>query len=126
MSILREHLVALPVVGGTDAGDPMYGYYPVADNLFPILANEFILLPDTQEGTFGLAWFLGLDPYERPRFAVRDDVILNSKIAYHECGHAFEATVIERAVKKWGKTRAEAEDWFRTRYWLYRGFPGTW
>lgn len=106
-------------VGGYDAGAQMYAFYPTSVRVFPKLNPQIEILPDTQAGTFGLAWYLGRNPLGQPKFAVRDDLVLNSKIAWHEGGHALEEELIARGL---------TEDYIRTKYWKWRGFDvqGTW
>lgn len=116
-----EHIPKAYLVGGTDAIAPMYNYYPVARKIYSILTPEFIALEDTPAGSWGLAWFYGLDVYNRPRFAVRDDVALNTKIAWHESSHAFEA-MCTNLLMQGGKSSS----YFRDKYWAFRQFPGTW
>lgn len=114
------------IVGGFDAGLPIRGLYLEAESLFPVLPDEIELLPDTAASSWGLAWYRGLNAAGRPRFAVRDDVALNPKIAYHEAGHALEE-ILRRA------TGADPWDLFSIpgvdvlgRYWTFREFPGNW
>jgi len=115
-------------IGGFDAGAQMYNFYPTSVRIFPLLYPTPEILPDTQAGTFGLAWYLGRNPLGQPRFAVRDDLVLNSKIAWHEGGHALEEELIVRFMNQYNLTRVQAEDQIRTRYWIWRGFHihGTW
>jgi hypothetical protein len=113
-------------VGGFDAGLPIRALYLEAERMFPLLPDDIELLPDTAATSWGLAWYRGLNSAGLPRFAVRDDVVLNPKIAYHEAGHALEE-MLRRA------TGADPWDLFSIgsvdvlgRYWTFRGFPGDW
>ena len=121
--------------GGSDAGALLVPYYQVAERLFPILADQVQILPDTQVGTFGLAWYRGLDTKQttdpsddEPRFAVRDDIDINTApyIGFHEAGHAFQETIARFIAIRRGISWLEAFDEIRERYWSFRGFPGTW
>lgn len=107
--------------GGHDAGAPMYSFYQEANLVFPLLTDSIDIWEDTPANSWGLAWFYGLDNEDRPRFAVRDDIALNSKIAYHEAGHAFDALVTKKLT-----AQGKPWDYVWTRYWEFRGFPGTW
>jgi hypothetical protein len=113
-------------VGGVDAGLPIRGLYREADAMFPVLPDEIVVMPDTPASSWGLAWYRGQDDQGRPRFAVRDDVALNPKIAYHESGHAFE-DVLRRAsgADPWDLFSIGSVD-VLGRYWKFRGFPGEW
>lgn len=131
--MIPEHLYRLHaayMTGGFDAGAQMFTFYPTADRVFPILpdAERIEILPDTPAGSFGLAWFLGLTSDGRPRFAVRDDLVLTSKIAWHEAGHALEQVLCTRLAAQRGTDYYAAENDVRTRYWKWRGFNihGTW
>lgn len=124
--IVARELAAAWLPGGTDAGDPIRAFYADADRLFPILPDQILVEPDTPASSWGLAWYHGLTPDGRPRFAVRDDVIINSKIGYHESGHAFEDVLTRLLAVNLGVSAEEMLDRFRTRYWTWRGFPGTW
>jgi hypothetical protein len=108
------------MVGGSDAIEPMYTFYPQAERLFPILPDTFNALNDSPAGSWGLAWFFGYTN-GLPNFQVRDDVVLNSKIAWHESGHAFEHIVTQKLMAK-----GKSPSYFRDRYWEFRGFRGTW
>lgn len=121
-------LQAAYIVGGYDAGAQMMTFYPNADRIFPILPNGPEILPDTPAESWGLAWFYGLNSQGRPRFAVRDDITLTSKIAWHESGHALEAILILKTAQQKGMDTRAAEDDIRSRYWHWRGFDfhGTW
>jgi hypothetical protein len=114
------------VVGGFDAGLPIRGLYLEAEAMFPVLPDEIELLPDTSASSWGLAWYRGLSTAGRPRFAVRDDVALNPKIAYHEAGHALEE-ILRRATggDPWDLFSIGSVD-VLGRYWTFRGFPGDW
>lgn len=107
--------------GGHDAGRPMYLFYQDANVVFPLLTDSIDVWEDTPATSWGLAWFYGLDNEDRPRFAVRDDIALNPKIAYHEAGHAFDAIVTKRLT-----AQGKPWDYVWQRYWQFRGFPGTW
>lgn len=131
MTVPRRFLAdaAAYMVGGTDAGQPILAFYAVAAKVFSILATRTpIILGDTPAGTWGLAWFVGLTQITSgdPRFQARDDVVVNEKIAYHECTHAWEAILISLLCVKNNWTYAQGEDYVRTKYWTWRGFPGTW
>lgn len=86
-------------------------------------------------GTFGLAWFRGLDtkdttdPHDdEPRFQVRDDIDVDAipYVGFHESGHAFQETVARFIAQKRGVYWLDVFDEIRERYWTMRGFPGTW
>ncbi len=104
-------------IGGYDAGAQMYNYYPTSVTVFPLQSHEIEILPDDPAGSWGLAWYKGRNPLGQPRFSVRDDLLLNTKIAWHEAGHALEGELIARGL---------TEDYIRTKYWNWRGFDGTW
>lgn len=126
-SILR--LYGAYLVGGDDAGQRIKLFYPTSRTIFPILPDSEEVLPDSPAGSWGLAWFLGLNPLGQPRFQVRDDIILNSKIAWHEAGHALEAVLCTRLAAQRSIDYRQAEDEVRTAYWNWRGFGplnGTW
>lgn len=114
------------IIGGFDAGQSMYAFYPTAQQVFPILPHDIEILPDTPAGTFGIAWYEGQNALGQPRFAVRDDNVLSSKVAWHESGHAIEEVIVRARVKQYGGDYASQEDYVRGSYWLWRQFPGTW
>jgi hypothetical protein len=128
VSIPKELMAvhAAYAVGGYDAGQAMYAFYPTAESIFPVLPREIEILPDTMPGTFGIAWFMGLNAVGQPRFAVRDDFALTSKVAWHEDGHALEEVIVNRRVAQFGGDYVAQEDYVRGAYWLWRQFPGTW
>lgn len=117
------------MTGGTDAGQKIVAYYEVAERMFPILPDAVLIREDTPAGTFGLAWYYGLDPDTgRPMFAVRDDIDIPATpyIGFHEAGHAFQTIVARGIAKQQGTSLQDAFDQVRARYWQMRGFPGTW
>src|ERR1043165_1699383 len=98
--LLRVH--AAYAVGGFDAGASMYSFYPTAAQIFPVLPHEIEIEPDTPVNSWGIAWFLGLNQLGQPKFAVRDDNVLSSKVAWHESGHALEQVLVNRRVEQFG------------------------
>jgi len=124
--IVARELAAAWLPGGTDAGEPIRAFYADAEALFPILPAQVFVEPDTPASSWGLAWYHGLTPDGEPRFAVRDDVVINSKIGYHESGHAFEDVLTRLLAAKAGASPSDMILRFRASYWTWRGFPGTW
>jgi hypothetical protein len=121
--------------GGSDSGATLLPYYAIAERAFPVLADTAVVLPDTAVGTFGLAWYRGLDtkgttdPHDdEPRFQVRDDIDVDAipYVGFHESGHAFQETVARYIAQRRGVYWLDVFDEIRTRYWAMRGFPGTW
>jgi hypothetical protein len=114
------------LVGGTDAGQPIRPLHAEARLVYNILAPDVEILPDTRSDSFGLAWYRGLNTQGWPRFAVRDDVVLNRKIAYHEAGHEFmDVLRLRTGASAWDLFQTGAPD-VLARYWQWRGFPGIW
>jgi hypothetical protein len=115
--------------GGTDAGRRLIPYYQVAERAFPILPDDVEIHDDTPAGSFGLAWYNGLSPVTgKPMFRVRDDVnvVQVPYVGFHEAGHAFQ-TVVARAVARiTGVAASDVVNAHRNRYWVLRGFPGSW
>lgn len=127
VGILR--LYGAYLAGGDDAGQRISLFYPTSRTIFPVLPDGKEVLPDSPAGSWGLAWFLGLNTLGQPRFQVRDDVVLNSKIAWHEAGHALEQVICTRLAEQRGTSYSDAENDVRTRYWYWRGFAplhGNW
>lgn len=126
VDIINKERASAYLPGGTDAGAPMVGFYRDATVLFVILPKKDpIIAEDRAAGSWGLAWFFGLSN-GLPIFSVRDDVVLNAKIGYHEAGHAFEALFADLLARQLFITFDAAVDVLRTAYWQWRGFPGTW
>lgn len=117
------------IVGGTDAGKQLVPYYMVAEGRYPILPDDVIIDGDTAAGTFGLAWYRGLD-FETgfPIYAVRDDIVIAQTpyIGFHEAGHAFQTIIARHFAELYQLTFMEAFNFVRERYWSMRRFPGTW
>lgn len=121
------------VVGGTDAGSSLIPYYRVAERAFPILPDDALIDADTREGTFGIAWYRGIDfTTGFPIFAARDDLVASPLlektpyVGFHESGHAFQTIVARELARIRGVSFQEAIDDGRARYWALRGFSGTW
>lgn len=121
--------MAAYIVGGTDAGAGLTPYYRMAEQMYPILPDEVIIRADTLVGTFGLAWYYGIDPDTGfPMFAVRDDIVVSQTpyIGLHEAGHAFQTMVARGIAQRRGISVQEAIDEGRVGYWQMMGYPGTW
>src|SRR5712664_3350641 len=101
-------------VGGTDAGDLMHVFYPDAEMIYPVLPKAIYIATDTPVSSWGLAWYLGMNELGEPVFKVRDDVVLNSKIAYHESGHAFQDICSRLG---YAQGIQPADTWTLDRYW---------
>lgn len=113
-------------VGGFDAGSPIRDLYQDANRLYTILPDTCVVLPDTRADSWGLAWYRGLTDDGQPQFAVRDDVSLNTKIAYHEAGHAFEDMLRRATGATWWNVFSIGSVDILGRYWTFRRFPGLW
>jgi hypothetical protein len=98
------------------AGERILPYYFSARTLFPILPPTPQIDFDEPAGADADSYYRGLNPSGQPIFAVREDFMMNPSTAYHEIGHAYEDLL---------KRKNASVDW-RTLYWSFRGFPGTW
>lgn len=94
----------------------MLPFYFEIRQMFPLLPGNIEILSDEPAGTEGNAFFHGLTLQGAPRFAVREDFVMDRATAAHEIGHAYQAE-LERAVP--GRD-------VMAMYWSFRGFPGTW
>lgn len=99
------------------AGERLLPYYAEIRELFPILPVGVEIMFDEPAGTEGNAFFHGLNAAGEPRFAVREDFVIDRGTAAHEIGHAYQK-IIERS-------RPVHIDVLGP-YWEFRGFPGTW
>ena len=98
------------------AGDRLLPYYFTArltfTSMYPSPQIDFDFASDED----GDAFFRGLTPLGQPIFTVREDFFMTSRTAYHEIGHYYEALL----------NRKDASIDWRSKYWAFRGFPGTW
>jgi hypothetical protein len=99
------------------AGQQMLPYYAEVRQLFPILPVTVEIMFDEPAGTDANAVFHGLNVLGQPRFAVREDFVLDRGTAAHEIGHAYQK-ILERSRPVHIDVLAP--------YWAFRGFPGTW
>lgn len=93
------------------------GPYEEARGLYRLLPpwEKVVLMPDE---TGIEAIFHGLTPEGYPKFAAQAaPYVIPRKQALHETGHAYEALVLRKGLSL---------DKFRTEYWTFRQFPGTW
>ena len=95
----------------------MHLFYPQVRALFPLLPQGIQIDLDEPADVEGNAFFRGLNARGEPIFAVREDFVLDLGTAAHEIGHAYQK-VLERS-------RPVHID-VMSRYWSFRGFPGTW
>lgn len=95
----------------------MHLFYPQVRALFPLLPQGIQIDLDEPADVEGNAFFRGLNTRGEPIFAVREDFVLDLGTAAHEIGHAYQK-VLERS-------RPVNID-VMSRYWSFRGFPGTW
>ena len=84
---------------------------------------QFSIFPPTPQIDFdepadenGDAWYRGLNAAGQPIFTVREDYVMTPSTAFHEMGHAYQDLAQRKA--------ASAD--VMTKFWTYRGFPGTW
>lgn len=91
-------------------------YYFQTRALFSIFPPTPQIDFDEPAGENGDAWYRGLNVAGQPIFSVREDYVMTPSTAYHEMGHAYQDLVQRRALG----TDVMAK------YWMYRGFPGTW
>jgi hypothetical protein len=106
----------MPQPTNHNSGDKLIPYY------FQV-RQQFTIFPPTPQLDFdfaadvdGDAFFRGLTPVGQPTFTVREDFVMTPRTAFHEIGHAYEALL---------QRKDASVDW-RTKYWAFRGFPGTW
>lgn len=117
------------ITGGSDAGDGLVPFYRVAERMYPILPDDVMIRDDTSAGTFGLAWYYGIDRETGlPMFAVRDDIVISKTpyVGYHEAGHAFQTMVARGIAQVRGLALDVAYNEIRASYWAMMGYPGTW
>jgi len=84
---------------------------------------QFSIFPPTPQIDFdepadenGDAWYRGLNAAGQPIFTVREDYVMTPSTAFHEMGHAYQDLAQRKA----------ASGDVMTKFWTYRGFPGTW
>jgi hypothetical protein len=101
----------------THAGAQLLPYYFQVRQLYPVLPPvPQIDYDDPDPADGGDAWYRGLNGAGQPIFAVRSDYVMTPNTAFHEVGHAYQ-DVLEHKLSPLE---------VRTKYWSYRGFPGTW
>lgn len=101
----------------THAGAQLLPYYFQVRQLFPVLPPvPQIDYDDPDPADGGDAWYRGLNVAGQPIFAVRSDYVMTPNTAFHEVGHAYQ-DVLEHKLSPLE---------VRTKYWSFRGFPGTW
>ena len=101
----------------THAGAQLLPYYFQVRQLYPVLPRVPQIDyddPDPIDG--GDAWYRGLNASGQPIFAVRSDYVMTPNTAFHEVGHAYQ-DVLEHKLSPLE---------VRSKYWSFRGFPGTW
>jgi hypothetical protein len=98
------------------AGQQLMAYYFQTRAIFPIFPPTPQLDFDEPAGVEGDAFYRGLNPSGQPIFAVREDYVMTPSTAFHELGHAYQ----DLAQRKAAATDVMAK------FWIYRGFPGTW
>jgi len=91
-------------------------YYFQTRALFSIYPPTPQIDFDEPSDADGDAWYRGLNTAGQPIFTVREDYVMTPSTAFHEIGHAYQ-DLIQR---KLGGTDV------MTKFWTYRGFPGTW
>lgn len=99
------------------AGDRLLPFYFEIRQLFPVLPPSVDILPDEPRGTEANAAFHGLNANGEPRFAVREDFVMDRGTAAHEIGHAYQ-----KIVERLGPPGRDV----LALYWSFRGFSGTW
>jgi len=101
----------------THAGAQLLPYYFQVRQLYPVLPPvPQIDYDDPDPADGGDAWYRGLNAAGQPVFAVRSDYVMTPNTAFHEVGHAYQ-DVLEHKLSPLE---------VRTKYWSFRGFPGTW
>jgi len=98
------------------AGEKLLPYYFTARLTFPAMYPSPQIDFDFASDEDGDAFFRGLTPLGQPIFTVREDFVVVPRTAYHEIGHYYEALL----------NRKDASIDWRSKYWAFRGFPGTW
>jgi hypothetical protein len=98
------------------AGEKLLPYYFTARLIFPLMYPSPQIDFDFASDEDGDAFFRGLTPIGQPIFTVREDFVMTPRTAYHEIGHYYEALL---------QRKDASIDW-RSKYWAFRGFPGTW
>lgn len=88
-------------------------FYDLARASWPIFPDPVILSVSDPNG----AESKGIDSNGRPVFWIDPAYEITDIIAYHECGHAFEALLERHGLSK---------DYTRTRLWQFRQWSGTW